>query len=31
VFFGTPERAEGRDRRTWAHDLQQTVEQLRRW
>ena len=29
VRFGTPERAEGRDRRTWAHDLQRTVEQLR--
>ena len=29
VRFGTPERAEGRDRRTWAQDLQHTVEQLR--
>lgn len=29
VRFGTPERAEGRDRRTWAHGLQHTVEQLR--
>jgi 1-acyl-sn-glycerol-3-phosphate acyltransferase len=29
VRFGTPERAEGRDRRTWAQDLQHAVEQLR--
>jgi 1-acyl-sn-glycerol-3-phosphate acyltransferase len=29
VRFGTPERAEGRDRRTWAQDLQHIVEQLR--
>ena len=29
VRFGTPQRAAGRDRRTWAHDLQQAVEQLR--
>lgn len=29
VRFGIPERATGRDRRTWAHDLQQTVDQLR--
>ena len=29
VRFGVPERAAGRDRRTWAQDLQHTVEQLR--
>lgn len=29
VRFGLPEHAEGRDRRTWAQDLQRTVEQLR--
>lgn len=29
VHYGTPEKAEGRDRRTWAHDLQQRVEALR--
>lgn len=30
VVFGDPEHAEGRDRRAWAQDLQQTVEQLRK-
>jgi len=29
VHFGVPEWAAGRDRRTWAHDLQTAVEQLR--
>jgi 1-acyl-sn-glycerol-3-phosphate acyltransferase len=29
VHFGTPQRAQGRDRRAWAQDLQQAVEQLR--
>ncbi|WP_367847464.1 lysophospholipid acyltransferase family protein [Rhodoferax sp. WC2427] len=29
VRFGTPEHAAGRDRRTWALDLQHTVERLR--
>lgn len=29
VHYGTPEKAQGRDRRTWAHDLQQHVEVLR--
>lgn len=29
VHYGTPEKAEGRDRRTWAHDLQQRVQALR--
>jgi 1-acyl-sn-glycerol-3-phosphate acyltransferase len=29
VRFGTPEHAEGRDRRTWAQDLQQQVQALR--
>ena len=30
VRFGAPQCAEGRDRRTWAQDLQQTVEQLQK-
>ncbi len=29
VRFGVPERAEGRDRRSWAQDLQQQVQALR--
>ena len=29
VHYGTPEKAQGRDRRTWAQDLQQRVEALR--
>ena len=28
VAYGQPQRADGRDRRTWARDLQQAVEQL---
>ena len=30
VRYGAPEKAEGRDRRTWARDLQQRIESLRR-
>jgi len=29
VSYGLPEHAAGRDRRTWAHDLQATIEALR--
>ena len=29
VRFGTPERSQGRDRRTWAADLRQTIAALR--
>jgi 1-acyl-sn-glycerol-3-phosphate acyltransferase len=29
VQFGTPQRAEGRDRRTWATDLRETIASLR--
>jgi 1-acyl-sn-glycerol-3-phosphate acyltransferase len=29
VRFGTPQEAQGRDRRAWAHDLHQAVAQLR--
>lgn len=29
VHYGTPEKSQGRDRRTWARDLQQRVEALR--
>ena len=29
VHYGTPEKANGRDRRTWAQDLQATVQALR--
>lgn len=29
VHYGTPEKAEGRDRRTWARDLQAQVQALR--
>jgi 1-acyl-sn-glycerol-3-phosphate acyltransferase len=29
VSYGEPQRAEGRDRRAWAHDLQVTVDSLR--
>ena len=29
VHYGTPEKAQGRDRRTWAHDLQLQVQALR--
>ena len=29
VHYGTPEKAQGRDRRTWAHDLRERVEALR--
>ena len=28
VHYGTPEKAQGRDRRTWAHDLQLQVQAL---
>ena len=30
VRFGTPQEANGRDRRAWAHDLREAVEELRR-
>jgi 1-acyl-sn-glycerol-3-phosphate acyltransferase len=30
VRFGQPQKAEGRDRRAWAHDLRDAVEALRR-
>lgn len=30
VVYGTPQTAQGRDRRTWAQDLQAEVERLRR-
>ena len=30
VRFGAPQRANGRDRRTWAHDLREAVDALRR-
>lgn len=30
VRFGEPQRAEGRDRRQWAHDLREAVDALRR-
>lgn len=30
VRYGAPEKAEGRDRRTWARDLQQRLDRLRR-
>lgn len=30
VHYGTPEKANGRDRRTWANDLRERVEALRR-
>ena len=29
VEFGTPELAQGRDRRVWATDLQQQIEKMR--
>lgn len=29
VHYGSPEKAQGRDRRTWAHDLQLRVQALR--
>lgn len=29
VSFGTPQQADGRDRRQWAHDLRETVMKLR--
>jgi 1-acyl-sn-glycerol-3-phosphate acyltransferase len=29
VQFGTPELAQGRDRRTWATDLRETIAELR--
>ncbi len=29
VQFGTPQQAQGRDRRTWAADLRQTIVDLR--
>jgi 1-acyl-sn-glycerol-3-phosphate acyltransferase len=29
VSYGEPERAEGRDRRAWAHDLRETIDVLR--
>ena len=29
VSYGEPQRAEGRDRRTWAHDLHATIDVLR--
>jgi 1-acyl-sn-glycerol-3-phosphate acyltransferase len=30
VRFGEPEHADGRDRRTWAHDLRERIDTLRR-
>ena len=30
VRFGAPQEADGRDRRQWAHDLREAVEELRR-